>query len=266
MTYSTLDDLARALVELRVRAGSPPYAAIGREVTRARLARGVPEGEARVHRSTVYDAFRTGRRRVDATLVADIAAALGGSRQQWLRACRETQGRADAAGVVGLRSGPAAIGSFVGRRDELDEIERWAEDPDVRLVVISGMAGVGKTWLAETAAARLCGTGRRRRGALVPPGRRLGPRQHRQPPRRGRAPRRGSRPPPDRPGAVEGVRRPASGGGDQLQPGRGPRPTRAAGGGRGAARPCRGHQPGDRRPVPSRVGRPGPRSARPGPW
>ncbi|MGA8258472.1 MAG: hypothetical protein WB767_18020 [Nocardioides sp.] len=56
-----------------------------------RLARGLPEGECRPGRTTVYDAFRTGRRRLDTGLVLEIVEALGvdeAGRQRWAERCR----------------------------------------------------------------------------------------------------------------------------------------------------------------------------------
>ncbi|HEX7740266.1 MAG TPA: ECF transporter S component [Marmoricola sp.] len=58
-------------------AGSPSYAAIVRLITEQRMAAGLDFAAARVARSTVYDAFRFGRRSLDPDLVEDIAGALG---------------------------------------------------------------------------------------------------------------------------------------------------------------------------------------------
>lgn len=87
----TLDDLARGLRALREEAGSPSYADIARGVARVRQARGMPEDAARPGRTTVYDVFRDGRRRVDADLVVDIVRALGAGEEQvarWAAVCR----------------------------------------------------------------------------------------------------------------------------------------------------------------------------------
>lgn len=43
---------------------------------------------------------------------------------------------------------PGPVGHFTGRRDELAQLDAVAADPDVRVVVISGAAGMGKTALA----------------------------------------------------------------------------------------------------------------------
>ncbi|WP_110180621.1 ECF transporter S component [Nocardioides solisilvae] len=90
----SLDDLATALQDLRAEAGEPSYAEIARRVVVARRARGMGEGEARLARTTVYDVFRTGRRRVDSRLVLEIVRALGvedeGARW-WAEACRSAR-------------------------------------------------------------------------------------------------------------------------------------------------------------------------------
>ncbi|MCR2824955.1 helix-turn-helix domain-containing protein [Microbacterium sp. zg.Y909] len=62
---------------LRLTAGDISYAQIAERVRRLREARGMSEAAAYVGRSTVYDAFRAGRRRINARLVADIATVLG---------------------------------------------------------------------------------------------------------------------------------------------------------------------------------------------
>ena len=73
------DAFAEDLQRLRISAGNVSYSAIAERVAAAREARGANASAARVARSTVYDAFQPGRRRVDADLIADIALALGES-------------------------------------------------------------------------------------------------------------------------------------------------------------------------------------------
>lgn len=72
-----LDEIARDLQLLRVRAGGVSYAEISARIARLRESRGLPPERARVARSSVFDAFREGRARLNADLVADIALALG---------------------------------------------------------------------------------------------------------------------------------------------------------------------------------------------
>lgn len=74
---TSLDELARDLQRLRAEAGAPSYAEIALRIARQRQARGVPADEARLGRTTVYDAFRTGRRRINTGLVLEIVRALG---------------------------------------------------------------------------------------------------------------------------------------------------------------------------------------------
>lgn len=74
---AAFDAIAEALQRLRVDAGLPSYNAIVLRIARAREARGVAPEAARPARTTVYDAFRPGRRRLDPTLVGEIVRALG---------------------------------------------------------------------------------------------------------------------------------------------------------------------------------------------
>lgn len=88
---AALDVLATDLQALRVAAGSPSYAEIVLRIAAQRQARGVPEAESRPGRTTVYDAFRTGRRRLDTHLVLEIVRALGADDAQvaaWTARCQ----------------------------------------------------------------------------------------------------------------------------------------------------------------------------------
>lgn len=76
-TAETLDEVVRALHQLRVEAGAPSYADLAMRVMTLRMERGLSPAAARVARSSVYDVFRPGRTRVSAELVRDIALALG---------------------------------------------------------------------------------------------------------------------------------------------------------------------------------------------
>lgn len=82
-----VNGIVRDLQALRVSAGGVSYAEIVRRVTALRLAAGVAEFLARPARTTVYDAFREGRARLDADLVADIAEALGGDGPAFRQRC-----------------------------------------------------------------------------------------------------------------------------------------------------------------------------------
>lgn len=146
-----LDALAAGLRDLRSWAGSPSYARIARAVGVVRVSRGVPSHEATPARVTVYDCFRDGRRRIDTDLVVDIAEALGAGpddRTMWRlaasRAMRPT-GRV-APQVASL---PAKPEWFTGRAAELAQLTSAGA---ARVQVVHGLAGVGKTVLAVTAA------------------------------------------------------------------------------------------------------------------
>lgn len=100
MDRSPWDSVAAHLRELRAEAGDPSYADIAQRITTARVERGVGEHAARVARTTVYDAFRAGRRRIDAVLVTDIARALGAdaaTADRWLVEARAEARRTDPA-------------------------------------------------------------------------------------------------------------------------------------------------------------------------
>jgi energy-coupling factor transport system substrate-specific component len=71
------DGVAIELQTLRRSAGDPSYAQIARRVSQRREALGASTDAARLARTTVYDAFRTGRTRVDLGLVREIATSLG---------------------------------------------------------------------------------------------------------------------------------------------------------------------------------------------
>ncbi|WP_121254790.1 ECF transporter S component [Nocardioides ferulae] len=98
----TWDLLATELQSLRRSAGDPSYAEIARRISERRLGDGATEHAARVARTTVYDAFRTGRARVNLGLVREIASALGADDalvDGWVARCREDDRPAEATGV-----------------------------------------------------------------------------------------------------------------------------------------------------------------------
>lgn len=142
-----LDDVVEQLRELRTWAGSPSYAEIARRV-------GVARGGARPGRITVYDCFRTGRRRLDAELVSDIACALGvteATAAAWRRACGALAADAPEPPADVVDGLPPEPPGFVGRAAELARIgEITAGSSPV--CVVEGMPGVGKTRLALRAA------------------------------------------------------------------------------------------------------------------
>jgi predicted ATPase/class 3 adenylate cyclase len=58
---------------------------------------------------------------------------------------------------AGMTNLPGGLNSFVGREEELDEIDRLLDGPECRLVTLVGPGGVGKSRLAIEAAARRIG-------------------------------------------------------------------------------------------------------------
>ena len=80
-----LDQLVAELQRRRADAGSPSYAEIAGRVEAGRRERGLGDFEARVSRSTVYDLFRIGRRRIDVGLFVEVLRALGADEDEIAR-------------------------------------------------------------------------------------------------------------------------------------------------------------------------------------
>lgn len=161
----SLAEVATGLRELRLAAGQPSYAEIARRIGQDRAARGVPEHERRPARNTVYDCFRTDRRRVDIDLVVEIVRALGAGdvdAERWAAACRVAQHRADAATLVEVTDDPPLpTADFVGRQADLASLTAAPTT-----AWICGMPGVGKSQLAWRVVHELIGRGEVR-GAVV---------------------------------------------------------------------------------------------------
>jgi len=93
-TPDTFDRIVADLIELRTRAGVVPYAEIARRIGRRRESAGDGGPTHAPARSTIYDAFRSGRSRLNAELVGDIVLALGEdeeSARQWQVRCHSVQ-------------------------------------------------------------------------------------------------------------------------------------------------------------------------------
>lgn len=91
--YTRFDEIASELLNLKT-AESVSYADLVRRITEQRVARGVDPATAVPARSTIYDAFRVGRVRVDVALVRDIVLALGATDVEadgWVERCRDAQ-------------------------------------------------------------------------------------------------------------------------------------------------------------------------------
>ena len=103
-------------------------------------------------------------------LVVDIAQLLLGdaaAADEWRQACWVVAGLGRAATIVSVTdSWPAELPSFTGRHTDLQSILECA-DGEWRGILISGMPGVGKTWLAVRAGHLLIARGRLGRLRLV---------------------------------------------------------------------------------------------------
>jgi tetratricopeptide (TPR) repeat protein len=162
----TFDELSARLLLLREWAGNPSYATIRRRIGVARAARGLPRSEQEPGRTTVYDCFQPGRRRLDVELVADIVRVLLGDEArvgQWRQACQVVLGRAALASIVAASGAlPGDISEFTGRNGEQDRVVGLAAPggAGALICVINGMPGVGKTQLAVHAGHTLLRRGR----------------------------------------------------------------------------------------------------------
>lgn len=151
------------LRELRVWSGVS-YRELHRRIVKARTARGVAEIPAY---DTVYRCLQPGRSRLDVELVVDVVRALLADRPDeqvvlaWRQAYQLVTGAASDAAVVNVTDRlPDDLDVFTGRADVLNKLKRSAfgggrSEPVV--VVVDGMAGVGKTRLIVHAAHLLPG-------------------------------------------------------------------------------------------------------------
>ena len=164
---ATIQQLTERLRALLAWSGMS-YRTVHRELVRLRTLRRVPELPAL---NTVYRCFQPGRVRLDVDLVVDIVQLLLGDEtatDEWRQACWVVAGLGSAAAIVSVADiWPADLPSFTGRNADLQSIvER--ENDERHGVLISGMPGVGKTWLAVRAGHLLMARGRfgRRRLAV----------------------------------------------------------------------------------------------------
>ena len=154
------DDLTGALRLLRAHAGSPSFAELVRRVEAVRAARGLPPGERRPGRVTVYDAFRDGRARLDVELLADLVRALGGADRvdDWRRAHARVSAGPGARvertpGSAIVVAVPESGAALIGRDEALAEVAALLDGPP-RVIVVTGLAGAGKSALSLEAAHR----------------------------------------------------------------------------------------------------------------
>lgn len=155
----TLDDFAHHLRELRLLAGSPSYTEIARRVVRLRDESHASPWAQRPGRVTVYDVFRTGRRRLDIELVADILATLGRPelipawRDSYRRILRERPLGNARPRITHLLDDSGA--SLVGREEECWSLadSLASQSPGQTAIgLVSGLPGVGKTAVAREVA------------------------------------------------------------------------------------------------------------------
>jgi tetratricopeptide (TPR) repeat protein len=154
----SIDELTARLRLLRAWAGVG-YHEIHRRIVDLRASRGLPEHLAY---NTVYRCLQPGRSRLDVELVVDIVRVLVGDEAvaAWRLAFQVIASRASAAAIVYASAAlPDDLAEFTGRREALDQVSHLAArtvgpDDPAPVVVIEGMAGVGKTTLAVHAAHR----------------------------------------------------------------------------------------------------------------
>ncbi|WP_086663448.1 tetratricopeptide repeat protein [Lentzea kentuckyensis] len=146
----TLDELIAELRLLKVWAGDPSITTITRRIHRTLRAAGAPESEWPA-RATVGDCFRLGRRRPNPELVLAVVRSVVDDEPEvlrWYQALRLVLGEREIAGHVTVRDRlPADAELFTGRADLVTELFQ-AAGASAEVVVLAGMAGVGKTTLA----------------------------------------------------------------------------------------------------------------------
>ncbi|WP_435526859.1 hypothetical protein [Microbacterium aurantiacum] len=106
-----LGALVRDLQQLRLDAGAVSYGEIAQRIVARRMSEGASEAASRVARSTVYDAFQPGRRRLNPGLVREIVLALGldaAQADEWHERCVLTRQPAPAPSVAPAAPAPDA--------------------------------------------------------------------------------------------------------------------------------------------------------------
>ena len=103
------DAIADSLQLLRAEAGDVSYTEIATRVSARREAEGRSPAASRMARSTIFDAFQTGRQRINADLVREIALALGADdaeADEWRRGCLDARRIVLATRPLGNDQGP----------------------------------------------------------------------------------------------------------------------------------------------------------------
>jgi energy-coupling factor transport system substrate-specific component len=89
-TTGRWDPLIAELHRLRERSGMPSYDTLARKLMMQRMAEGQDEHAARIAKSSVHDAFRFGRSRINEPLVRELVRVMGGDADlvgEWVRRC-----------------------------------------------------------------------------------------------------------------------------------------------------------------------------------
>lgn len=135
----SFDRIAVDLQQLRMEAGAVSYAEIVRRIARRRAAEGQAPEACRPARTTVYDAFGTGRTRLNAELVGEIVAALGespASADQWVRRCLDARRRTERSTSVPTEVVSTATDAEIpGAEPSHDEVQAPAGRPSGTKVV-----------------------------------------------------------------------------------------------------------------------------------
>ncbi|OIV38746.1 hypothetical protein BIV57_04160 [Mangrovactinospora gilvigrisea] len=159
----TLTEFVTLLGDLRAWAGGPSYRILAKRIGP------MMKPPRIVAPSTVVDAFRSGRRRLDLDLVIAIVRALGGDGPMvahWRAACLRVHAQAQATGrPTVLQQLPRDLPTFTGRHEALRRLMAAAastgsDSGAATVLVVEGTAGIGKTQLVLHAAHALLRSGR----------------------------------------------------------------------------------------------------------
>lgn len=142
----TLDSVAADLKALRESVGMS-YRGLAAAITAQRQAEGRTPAAAQIAHTTVADAFRTGRARINIDLVVEIVRALGGDGEEWRQRC--VQAMRVRSEQTAQREADAAVGGADARA-----VESGAPD-----AVASGASGAVESGAAGRAASDLGSSG-----------------------------------------------------------------------------------------------------------
>lgn len=129
---SAFDVLARDLHRLRIESGDVSYAEIAARILERRIATGSSPVAARIARSTVYDVFRPGRRRVSPNLMQEIVEALGvdgAEAQKWRQRCIDARAKLSA-------TTPLPLGAVYSERRDL------LQNPTMVAIIVVACVGM----------------------------------------------------------------------------------------------------------------------------